>query len=135
MEGCQRHIVTSAIVCRGLTVKLKFDSDIHQASWKQLKTKGSGGLSIGGWNFGMSGHYNSKTSWDLKDISSNSVTFADAPDVCRIIGLKVEDVLGESEKSVDHYQLDDPISEESLNKLIDNKISYGEFIDLLHDRK
>jgi len=129
-----RHIVTSVIVCRGLTVKLNFESDIHQNSWRDLKTSGSGGLSIGGWNFGLNGHYNSRTDWDLKDVTNNSVTFADSPRVCRVIGLKVEDVLGDSVKSLTDFKVDSPIPEELLAELVSAKISYGEFIDKIHQR-
>lgn len=129
-----RHIVTSVIVCRGLTVKLNFESDIHQNSWRDLKTKGSGGLSIGGWNFGLNGHYNSRTDWDLKDVTNNSVTFADSPRVCRVIGLKVEDVLGDSAKSLTDFKVDSPIPKELLAELVSAKVSYGEFIDKIHQR-
>ena len=129
-----RHIVTSVIVCRGLTVKLNFETDIHQNSWRDLKTSGSGGLSIGGWNFGLSGHYNSRTDWDLKDVTNNSVTFADSPRVCRVIGLKVEDVLGDSTKSLIDFQVDSPIPAELLADLASSKISYGDFIDKIHQR-
>lgn len=129
-----RHIVTSVIVCRGLTVKLNFESDIHQNSWRDLKTSGSGGLSIGGWNFGLNGHYNSRTDWDLKDVTTNSVTFADSPRVCRVIGLKVEDVLGDSTKSLADFKVDSLIPPELLAELVSAKISYGEFIDKIHQR-
>jgi len=129
-----RHIVTSAIVCRGLTVRLSFDSDIHQNSWRDLKSKGTGGLSIGGWIFGLSGHYNSRTDWDLKDITNNSVTFADGPRVCRIIGLKVEDVLGPSVNAKAHHGVNDPIPDELLKGLVSGKLSYNDFIDGVHQR-
>jgi len=129
-----RNIITSVIVCRGLTVKLSFDSDIHQNSWRDLKTSGSGGLSVAGWNFGMNGHYNSKTEWDLKDVTNNSVTFADSPKVCRVIGLKVEDVLGDSVKSSSNFELDSEIPPDLLADIIGSNISYSEFIDKIHKR-
>ena len=129
-----RHIVTSVIVCRGLTVKLNFESDIHQNSWRDLKTSGSGGLSVSGWNFGLNGHYNSRTDWDLKDVTNNSVTFADGPHVCRVIGLKVEDVIGGVSESIYDFMTDSPIPEELFTELTSAKISYGEFIDRIHQR-
>ena len=129
-----RHIVTSVIVCRSLTVKLNFQSDIHQNSWRDLKASGSGGLSIAGWNFGLSGHYKSRTDWDLKDVTNNSVIFADSPRVCRVIGLKVEDVLGESAKPIKHHSVNSPIPAGLVSDFISAKVSYGEFIDRLHQR-
>lgn len=129
-----RHIVTSVIVCRGLTVKLNFENDIHQNSWRDLKTRGSGGISIGGWNFGLNGRYKSRTDWDLKDVTKNSVTFADGPSVCRVIGLKVEDVLGESANLKTNFEVDSSIPVELLAELASAKISYGEFIDKVHQR-
>lgn len=122
-----RNIITSVIVCRGLTVRLNFTHDIHQSSWRELKIKGSGGLSIAGWNFGLSGHYNSHTAWDLKDVTSNSVTFADAPDVCRVIGLKVEDVLGEPAKP-------QALTEDLIQKFRGGRMPYAEFQDRIHAR-
>ncbi len=127
-----RNLVTSVIVCRGLTVKLNFDSDIHQNSWRDLKVRGSGGLSVAGWKFGLSGHYNSHTEWDLKDVTNNSVTFSDGPNVCRVIGLKVEDVLGATAKVAADYELDEPIAPDLLDSLANGSISYGEFIDKVH---
>ncbi len=127
-----RHIVTSAIVCRGLTVKLNFEKDIHQNSWRELKVSGSGGLSVGGWNFGLSGHYNSRTEWDLKDVTNNSVTFADGPGVCRIIGLKVEDVIGGPAKAKNGFEIDSSIPATLLADFASAKIGYGEFIDAIH---
>jgi hypothetical protein len=130
------NLVTSVIVCRGLTVRLSFDSDIHQNSWRELKVKGSGGLSIGGWNFGMSGHYNSRTEWDVKDVTNNSVTFADGPKVCRVIGLKVEEVLPApvGAKSVVAAGMDDGFDAAMLADLRAGRIDYSSFIDRVHGR-
>jgi hypothetical protein len=129
-----RQIVTNVIVCRGLTVKLSFDSDIHQNSWRELKVKGSGGLSIAGWNFGLSGHYNSRTEWDLKDVTHNSVTFADGPGVCRVIGLKVEDVIGATtSKQVDSFLADTPFPSKLLAAFNSGEMPYGELIARLHE--
>jgi hypothetical protein len=125
-----RHLITSVIVCRGLTLQLNFVNDIHQASWRDLKIKGSGGLSVGGWNFGMSGHYNSHTTWDLTDVTNNSVTFADGPNVCRIIGLKVENVLddltADSLTAKDDYAR--PVSRELIEKYTSGDMDYSEFL-------
>lgn len=129
-----RNLITSVIVCRGLTVKLNFDSDIHQNSWRDLKTNASGGLSVAGWNFGMTGHYNSRTDWDLKDVTNNSVTFSDGPKVCRVIGLKVDDVLGAAPSVAAGHELDEPISPDLLEDLASGKISYGDFIDKVNRR-
>jgi len=129
-----RNLITSVIVCRGLTVKLNFETDIHQNSWRDLKTSGSGGLSVSGWNFGLSGHYNSRTDWDLKDVTNNSVTFTDGPLVCRVIGLEVEDVLGPPKKATYVYSLNEPIPEQLLDELKKGEIDYSTFIDRVHRR-
>jgi hypothetical protein len=125
-----RNIITSVIVGRGLTVKLNFDSDIHQASWRDLKVSGSGGLSVGGWNFGMNGHYNSHTEWDLKDVTKNSVTFADGAKVCRVLGLRVEDVLGSASeaKLLDTSNVIDPAIVAAYSS---GKLAYDDFIEEL----
>jgi hypothetical protein len=129
-----RNLTTSVIVGRGLTVKLNFDSDIHQASWRELKIKGSGGISVGGWNFGLSGHYNSRTEWDLKDVTKNAVTFADGPKVCRVLGLRVEDVLGEppEPRVANSLLVDDEIDGKLLKAFQSGKLSYGEFLEKVH---
>jgi hypothetical protein len=126
-----RNIVTSAIVCRGLTVELNFTNDIHQASWRDLKMSGSGGISVAGWNFGMSGHYNSHTTWDLTDVTDNSVSFVDGPKVCRIIGLKVEDVLGNASTPIYADDISQDISEELISALRVGKLSYSDFLEQL----
>jgi hypothetical protein len=130
------HLVTSVIVCRGLTVRLSFDSDIHQNSWRELKAKGSGGLSIGGWNFGLSGHYNSRTEWDVKEVTNNSVTFADGPKVCRVIGLQVEEVLPAPDvaNSAVAANMDDSFDPALLADLRAGRIDYGSFVDRIHGR-
>lgn len=129
-----RNIITSVIVGRGLTVKLNFDVDIHQNSWRDLKVSGSGGLSVGGWNFGMSGHYNSRTEWDLKDVTKNSVTFADGPKVCRVLGLKVEDVLGAPKTPLAQHLLNSPVPKNLIQDLNAGNLPYNDFIDKLHGR-
>lgn len=123
----------SVVVCRGLTVKLGFDSDIHEASWRELEVKGSGGLSIAGWNFGLSGHYNSKTTWDLKDVTNNSVTFVDGPNVCRVIGYVVEEVIDPNALSAALAMGDLPeIDDNLVNEHRSGAIDYGEFMKRVH---
>lgn len=121
------NIITSAIVCRGLTVRLGFTTDIDQNSWRDLKTKGSAGLSIGGWNFGLKGHYNKRTEWDLKDVTNNSVTFVDGPNVCRIIGFKIERVLEAEEKFSGLFDLENGLDTKLIEAYYSGGMDYAEF--------
>ena len=130
-----QNIVTSVIVCRGLVVKLNFETDIHQNSWKELKRKGEGGISIAGWNLGLSGHSNSRTEWDITDVTKNSVTFRDGPGVCRIIGLQVESVLSDTTRSgsLVQFNVDDPIPDEIVKDYESGKTDYEEFLKTIHN--
>jgi|GEM_PF-5884083 len=126
-----RHLVTSVVVCRGLTLKLLFDSDIHQNSWRDLKVSGSGGLTVAGWNFGVNGHYNERTEWDLKDVTARTVTFSDGPKVCRVLGLKVEDVLGLPKAHLGLMNGDE-IDQGLMQAYRGGKLNYGEFLEFVH---
>ena len=130
-----QNIITSVIVGRGLTVRLNFGTDIHQNSWRDLTVKGSGGLSVAGYRFGMSGHYHSRSEWDLKDVTKNGVTFADGPNVCRVLGLKVEDVLGDPPKGrIPNFGEDSEIAPELMEAFRSGSMGYNEFIDAVHGK-
>ena len=88
-----RHLITSVIVGRGLTLRLNFTTDYPPGSWRDLKIKVPAACRGRG-RSACPATTNSHTTWDLKDVSENSITFVDGPKVCRVLGLKVEDVLG-----------------------------------------
>lgn len=89
---------------------------------------------MGGWNFGMSSDCNSRTEWDLKDVTKNSVTFADGPKVCRVLGLKVEDVLGAPKTPLAQHLLNSPVPKDLIQDLNAGNLPYNDFIDKLHGR-
>ncbi len=121
------HCVVSLIVVRGLCLQLVFEDSYDMTAWEKLSISGSGGISIGGWKFGLNGHYNESEHWTKHTLDQNSIAFCDRPDVCRVVGMRIEQVIGDQENAI--VKLDaskkNNVSEEFLN----GAISYDQFIN------
>jgi len=87
------NCIVSLVVARGLVLRLTFDDDYSSTEWEKLQISGSAGISIGGWRFGLKGHYNKDEHWTSSRNDKNSITFIDKLDVCRVIGYRVENLI------------------------------------------
>ena len=135
------NCVVSLIVARGLCLRLTFDEDYSSTEWEKLQVSGSAGISVGGWSFGLKGHYNESEHWTTTRDDKNSITFIDKLDVCRVIGFRVENLIDKSDEEnagVFGTLVSGEVSvSERLNTLEqsfrEGKIDYLSFLDAYND--
>lgn len=80
----------SLILGRGLTLSLKFDTELDESQWTKRQFNASGGISVFGFSFGGSG---SNSSYDYTaEIAADrrGVTFTDDPQLTRVLGYRLD---------------------------------------------
>ncbi len=124
------YAITSAIIGRGLTITVKFESTEEFETWSKLDVKGSASFSLFGINVpgGASG-YNSYDFHKKVDTAAKTVTFVDSSDHCRLLGFRVEKLFETDEESRARDLLYwEETMEPELEALSSGKISFKEFL-------
>lgn len=127
-------VAVSLIICRGLTLTLKFSEELKTTEWSKREFAGRGGVSILGHRFGGSG---STTSYDYDfklSEDKKSVEFKDDPKHCRLIAIRLERVYQPTK--VDNPEgrpIWDEVSSLALNSLMNGDISLAKYQQLKLD--
>ncbi|WP_447780313.1 hypothetical protein [Aeromonas veronii] len=121
-------VALSLVICRGLTLTLKFSEELSTEEWSRRVFNGRGGVSIFGYRFGGSG---STTSYDYDfklSEDKKSVEFKDDPKHCRLLAVRLERI--HQPPKVDNPE-ERPLwanaSGLALRELMDGKISLASY--------
>ncbi len=87
-----RHVITSLIVGRGLTLNYTFGEKTHYERMKDFKTSVSGRVRLGFANFGTNGHYHQHDFKQVNTDGTQTITFGDEESVCRVLALRYEQI-------------------------------------------
>lgn len=87
------YISVGLIICRGLSLELKFSEKVNSADWSQSSISAGGGASFCGFSFHASGGRSSTRTSIKSDEAGTTVTFTDDGNVVRVLGVRVEPFL------------------------------------------
>ncbi len=95
-----KYIAVSLIVARGLNMQLTFAQAVNKNEWSNQGIDAQGGISFLGFSFGGHGSSSSTTTTVEVNNSGTVVTFTDSPNVCRVLGVRVEQILPDNVQAV-----------------------------------
>ncbi len=85
-------LTTGVIVGRGLKITLEFKDSLDVQEWGASSSSGGGGINILGLQLGGRGGGSSSYNNHVIDTNTQTVTFADDTNTCRLVGLRVTQV-------------------------------------------
>jgi hypothetical protein len=88
-----QYVSVGLIICRGLSLELKFSEKVDSANFSESSISGGGGATFLGCSINTSAsHASSRTSVKM-DATGTTVTFTDDGNVGRVLGVRVEPFL------------------------------------------
>ena len=127
------QIISSVVIGRGMWIKYYFDSKDDYKYWENISVSGSAGYNFLGMETAqLGGSYSESTIRTFTNEVEKSVTFADSDDHCRLVGFRVDNLLGEATQPLLDFETgrwSERTDVPAIGGYLAGKISYNDLRD------